>query len=88
MSEFPRYPTTTSMLVTSSSIQKWLWPGLVQGQLYVAKDLNIESIRVIVYFGEEMPLFKEKIFMESLRWNQELLLRLEFFSKGLSILKC
>ena len=28
MSEFPRYSTTTSMLVTSSSIQKWLWPGL------------------------------------------------------------
>ena len=56
----------------------------VQGQ-----DLNIESIHVIVYFGEEMPLFKEKMFMESLRWNQELLPRLEFFfSKGLSILKC
>ena len=46
----------------------------VQGQ-----DLNIESIHVIVYFGEEMPLFKEKMFMESLRWNQELLPRLEFF---------
>ena len=53
----------------------------VQGQLYVAKDLNIESIHVIVYFGEEMPLFKEKIFMESLCWNQELLPRLEFFFK-------
>ena len=53
----------------------------VQGQLYVAKDLNIEIIHVIVYFGEEMPLFKEKIFMESLRWNQELLPRLEFFFK-------
>ena len=51
----------------------------VQGQLYVAKDLNIESIHVIVYFGEEMPLFKEKILMESLRWNQELLPRHEFF---------
>ena len=38
----------------------------VQGQLYVAKDLNIEIIHVIVYFGEEMPLFKEKILMESL----------------------
>ena len=46
----------------------------VQGQ-----DLNIESIHVIVYFGEEMPLFKEKILMESLRWNQELLSRHEFF---------
>ena len=46
----------------------------VQGQ-----DLNIESIHVIVYFGEEMPLFKEKILMESLRWNQELLPRHEFF---------
>ena len=51
----------------------------VQGQLYVATDLNIESIHVIVYFGEEMPLFKEKILMESLRWNQELLPRHEFF---------
>ena len=51
----------------------------VQGQLYVATDLNIESIHVIVYFGEEMPLFKEKILMESLRWNQELLSRHEFF---------
>ena len=31
MNEFPRGPTTTSMLVTSSSIQlqKWLWPGLL-----------------------------------------------------------
>ena len=53
----------------------------VQGQLYVATDFNIESIHVIVYFGEEMPLFKEKIFMESLCWNQELLPRLEFFFK-------
>ena len=53
----------------------------VQGQLYVATDLNIESIHVIVYFGEEMPLFKGKIFMESLHWNQELLPRLEFFFK-------
>ena len=51
----------------------------VQGQLYVATDLNIESIHVIVYFGEEMPLFKEKILMESLHWNQELLPRHEFF---------
>ena len=51
----------------------------VEGQLYVATDLNIESIHVIVYFGEEMPLFKEKILMESLHWNQELLPRHEFF---------
>ena len=51
----------------------------VQGQLYVATDLNIESIHVIVYIGEEMPLFKEKIVMESLRSNQELLPRHEFF---------
>ena len=29
MNEFPRGPTTTPILVTSSSIQKWLWPGLV-----------------------------------------------------------
>ena len=28
MSEFPRCPTMTSMFVTSSSIHKWLWPGL------------------------------------------------------------
>ena len=28
MNGFPRGPTTTSILVTSSSIQKWLWPGL------------------------------------------------------------
>ena len=27
-SEFPRGPITTPILVTSSSIQKWLWPGL------------------------------------------------------------
>ena len=29
MNGFPRGPTTTSILVTSSSIQKWIWPGLV-----------------------------------------------------------
>ena len=28
MNGFPRGPTTTSILVTSSSIQKWIWPGL------------------------------------------------------------
>ena len=32
MSEFPRCPTTTSMLVTSSTIQKWLWPGLLDAR--------------------------------------------------------
>ena len=29
MNEFPRGPTATPILVTSSSIQKWLWPGLI-----------------------------------------------------------
>ena len=29
MNGFPRGPTTTSILVTSSSIQKWIWPGLI-----------------------------------------------------------
>ena len=29
MNGFPRGPTTTSILVTSSSIQKWIWPGLL-----------------------------------------------------------
>ena len=28
MNEFPQGPTTTSIFTTSSSIQKWLWPGL------------------------------------------------------------
>ena len=31
MNEFPRGPTATPILVTSSSIQKWLWPGLLEG---------------------------------------------------------
>ena len=30
MNGFPRGPTTTSILVTSSSIQKWIWPGLIE----------------------------------------------------------
>ena len=33
MNGFPRGPTTTSILVTSSSIQKWIWPGLVKDSL-------------------------------------------------------
>ena len=31
------------------------------GQLYVASNLGLKGIVLIVYFGEEMPLFKEKI---------------------------
>ena len=40
MNGFPRGPTTTSILVTSSSIQKWIWPGLVN---IANKLLNMEE---------------------------------------------
>ena len=40
----------------------------VQGQLYVAYNLDLKGIVFIVYFGEELPLFKENIIFESNRW--------------------
>ena len=53
MTEFPRGPTTTSMLVTSSIIQKWLWPGLYNHNspllrrkahfIYKWKEMNRQS---------------------------------------------
>ena len=54
----------------------------IQGQLYAAaSNLALKGIVLTVYFGEEMPLFKENICFESSRWHQELLPRLEFFFK-------
>ena len=51
MSEFPRCPTTTSMFVMSSSIQKWLWPGLISTNIvyllefYASKCFFLSIIR-------------------------------------------
>ena len=33
----------------------------VQGQLFVGSSLALKGIVLVVYFGEEMPLFKENI---------------------------
>ena len=49
----------------------------VQGQLYVAYNLDLKGIVFIVYFGEELPLFKENIIFESNRWQNEVLPKLE-----------
>ena len=51
----------------------------VQGQLYVACNLDLKGIVFIVCFGEELPLFKENIIFESNRWQNEVLPKLEFF---------
>jgi len=56
----------------------------VQGKLYAASNLALKGIIFVVYFGEEMPLFKENIPFDGNQWNDELLPRLEyyFFQKG------
>ena len=53
----------------------------VQGQLYVAYNLDLKGIVFIVYFGEELSFFKENIIFESNRWQNEVLPKLEFFNK-------
>ena len=53
----------------------------VQEQLYVAYNLDLKGIVFIVYFGEELLLFKENIIFESNRWQNEVLPKLEFFYK-------
>lgn len=40
-----------------------------QGQLYVASNLCLKGIAFIVYFGEEMPIFKEKFTFETNWWH-------------------
>ena len=51
-----------------------------QGQLFVSSSLALKGIVFVVYFGDEMPLFRENIFERTL-WNQELLPKLEYFFK-------
>lgn len=48
----------------------------IQGQLYVSK---LKKVILIVYFGEEIPLFKETIVFDSKRWEEEFLPRVDFF---------
>ena len=52
-----------------------------QGQLFVSSSLALKGIVFVVYFGDEMPLFRENIFFERSLWNQELLPKLEYFFK-------
>ena len=52
-----------------------------QGQLFVSSSLALKGIVFVVYFGDEMPLFKENTFFERSHWNQELLPKLEYFFK-------
>ena len=51
MNGFPRGPTTTSVLVTSSSIQKWIWPGLVDNpseRLYFLGQYTSGKAKVLI----------------------------------------
>ena len=51
MNGFPRGPTTTSVLVTSSSIQKWIWPGLVENpseRLYFLGQYTSGKAKVLI----------------------------------------
>ena len=53
-----------------------------QGQLFVSSSsLALKGIVFLVYFGDEIPLFRENIFFERSHWNQELLPKLEYFFK-------
>ena len=51
------------------------------GQLFVSSSLALKGIVFVVYFGDEMTLFRENIMFERSHWNQELLPKLEYFFK-------
>ena len=50
----------------------------VQGQLYCS-IIPLEGIMFVVYFGENMPLFVEKIHFENRKWFDELLPKIDYF---------
>ena len=50
----------------------------VQGQLYCS-IMPLKGIFFVVYFGENMPLFIEKIHFESTRWHDDLLPKVDYF---------
>ena len=60
----------------------------VLGQPYVAYNLDLKGTVFIVYFGEELPLFKENIIFESNRCQNEVLPKLEFFYRDFFSPKC
>ena len=49
----------------------------VQGQLYCS-IIPLEGIMFVVYFGENMPLFVEKIHFENSKWFDELLPKIDY----------
>ena len=50
----------------------------VQGQL-CCSIIPLEGIIFVVYFGENMPLFIEKIHFENSKWFDELLPKIDYF---------
>ena len=50
----------------------------VQGQLYCS-IIPLEGIVFVVYFGENMPLFIEKIHFQNRKWYDELLPKIDYF---------
>ena len=49
--------------------------------------IPLEGIIFVVYFGDNMPLFVEKILFENSKWFNELLQRLIIFIEGLFSLR-
>ena len=66
MTEFPRCPTMTSMLVTSSSIQKWLWPGLAETRDRYAYAKDTVSLHPCIECGNEVRPRQQALQQESL----------------------
>ena len=50
----------------------------VRGRLYCSIIL-LEGIIFVVYFGENMPLFIEKIHFQNNKWYDELLPKIDYF---------
>ena len=53
----------------------------VQGQLYCS-IIPLKGIIFTVYFGENMPLFTEKIHFDESRWFDGFLPKIDFFIEG------
>jgi len=52
----------------------------VQGHLYCS-IVPLQGIIFVVYFGENMPLFIEKIHFEKCKWYDELLPKIDHFCR-------
>ena len=50
----------------------------IQGQLYCSL-IPLEGIFLVVYFGENMPLFIEKILFDNSKWRDDLLPKIDYF---------